>query len=102
MPTLLQEDLGRIETDLGKDLVSTAMSLLVSARDSESVCYHIWPQGYKTWVQSQTVPTLLQEVQGRIETDLGKDLVSTAMSLLVSARDGESVCYHTWPQGYKT
>ena len=38
----------------------------------------------------QTVPTLLQEVLGRIETDLGKDLVSTAMSLLVSARDGES------------
>lgn len=36
----------------------------------------------------QTVPTLLQEVLGRIESDLGKDLVSTAMSLLVSARDG--------------
>ena len=41
----------------------------------------------------QTVPTLLQEVLGRIETDLGKDLVATAMSLLVSARDGESFYY---------
>ena len=37
----------------------------------------------------QTVPTLLQEVLGRIETDLGKELVSTAMSLLVCAREGE-------------
>ena len=37
----------------------------------------------------QTVPTLLQEILGRIELDLGRDLVAMAMSLLVCARDGK-------------
>ncbi|XP_053406458.1 telomerase protein component 1-like [Mercenaria mercenaria] len=36
----------------------------------------------------QTVPTLLQEVMSRMETDLGKDTIATALSLLVCARDG--------------
>ncbi|KAK3603040.1 hypothetical protein CHS0354_037788 [Potamilus streckersoni] len=39
----------------------------------------------------QTVPVLLQEIISRLESDLGKDIVSTALSLLVCARDGLEV-----------
>ena len=41
----------------------------------------------------QTVPLLLQEVMSRMEIDLGKDIVSTALCLLVCARDGRAIYY---------
>lgn len=37
----------------------------------------------------QTVPQMLQEVLSRLETDLGQEVVSLAMSLLVCSRDGK-------------
>ena len=39
----------------------------------------------------QTVPTLLQEVMSRMESDLGKDIVTAALTLLVCVRDGNSL-----------
>jgi telomerase protein component 1 len=36
-----------------------------------------------------TTPILLQEVLSRLESDLGQDLVSTAISLLVCSRNGQ-------------
>ena len=41
---------------------------------------------------SQTISALLQEVMQRLEVDHGKDLLSTALTLLVCAREGEN-CY---------
>lgn len=47
----------------------------------------------------QTVPQMLQEVLGRLESDLGQEVVALAMSLLVCSRDGKilvltfHVCY---------
>ena len=38
-----------------------------------------------------TTPLLLQEVLTRLEADLGQGIVSTAMSLLVCARDGKLI-----------
>ena len=35
-----------------------------------------------------TVPTILQDVLARLETDHGKSLIATALSLLVCSRDG--------------
>lgn len=37
----------------------------------------------------QTVPLMLQEVLGRLESDLGQEVVALAMSLLVCSRDGK-------------
>ncbi|KAH3789678.1 hypothetical protein DPMN_167864 [Dreissena polymorpha] len=41
----------------------------------------------------QTVPLLLQEVMSRIETDIGRELVATSLSLLVIARDGKKASF---------
>ena len=37
----------------------------------------------------QTVPHLMQEVLGTLETDHGNDIVSTALSLIVLSRNGK-------------